>query len=83
MNLGVGLCLSDLQVKLWQRCARHGHNVKETAALDMPTVEPRYLSYSQAGVSCSCSRWTLHRAVRLGELTPCRVLGKSRGEAKG
>lgn len=36
--------------------------------MNATAVEPRYLSYLQSGIYCSCSRWTLYRAVKRGEL---------------
>jgi excisionase family DNA binding protein len=32
------------------------------------TVEKAYLSYDEAAHYCGVSRWTLHRAVKSGEL---------------
>lgn len=35
----------------------------------MQAVEQEYVSYDQAAHFCGVSRWTIHRAVKAGQLT--------------
>ena len=46
--------------------------------MSMDSIQPRYLSYRESETYCSCSRWSIYRGIKRGELTPHRGAGPVR-----